>query len=59
VAWVLNLQAMILGLLIAPRRTWRAFRRGRRSGNLYGSASFEESLLDWTVDDLRRATGIR
>ena len=59
VAWVLNTQAMILGLLIAPRRTWRAFVRGRRSGNLYGSASLDESLLDRTVGDLRREVGIR
>ena len=59
VAWVLNAQAMVLGLLIAPRRTWRAFVRGRRSGNLYGSASLDESLLDRTVGDLRREVGIR
>src|SRR5262249_43819635 len=59
VAWVLNIQAMILGLLIAPRRTWRAFQRGRRSGNLYGSATLDESLLDLTVDELRREVGIR
>jgi hypothetical protein len=58
VAWVLNIQAMILGLLIAPRRTWRAFLRGRRSGNLYGSAALDDSLLDRTVADLRRETGI-
>ena len=59
VAWYLNLNAMAIGFVIAPRRTWRAFRRGRRSGNLYGSASLDESLLDWTVADLRRAVGIR
>ena len=59
VAWVLNLGAMAIGFLIAPRRTWRAFVRGRRSGNLYGSASLDESLLDRTVSDLRREVGIR
>jgi len=59
VAWVLNLGAMAIGFVIAPRRTWRAFARGRRSGNLYASASLDESLLDRTVDDLRREVGIR
>ena len=59
VAWVLNLGAMAIGFVIAPRRTWRAFIRGRHSGNLYGSASFDESLLDRTVAELRREVGIR
>ena len=57
VAWVLNLGAMGIGLLIAPLRTWRAFARGRRTGNLYGGV-FEESLLDRTVGDLRRELGL-
>lgn len=51
-AWVLNLGAVAIGMLIAPRRTFRAFLRGRRSGNLYGG-EFHESLLDRTVGDLR------
>ena len=59
VAWGLNLGALAIGLVIAPRRTWRAFVRGRRSGNLYGSASFDEALLDRTVGELRRQVGIR
>ncbi len=50
---------MAIGAAIAPRRTWRAFVRGRHSGNLYGSASFDESLLDRTVGELRREVGIR
>jgi hypothetical protein len=58
VAWILNLGAMAIGLVIAPRRTWRAFMRGRRSGNLYGQRSFDESLLDRTVGELRREVGI-
>jgi hypothetical protein len=59
VAWVLDLVALAIGFVIAPRRTWQAFVRGHRSGNLYGSASFDESLLDRTVDELRREVGIR
>ena len=34
-AWILNLGAFALGLVIAPRRTLRAFARGRRSTTLY------------------------
>ena len=51
-AWVLNGAAVAVGLLIAPRRTWRAFLRGRRSGNLYRS-DYAESLLGRTVGELR------
>jgi len=57
VAWILNLDAMAIGFLIAPHRTWRAFRRGRRSGNLYGG-EYDEALLDRTVGDLRAEIGI-
>ena len=57
VAWVLNLGAMAIGVLIAPRRTWWAFRRGRRSGNLYGG-EYAEALLDRAVGDLRAEIGI-
>jgi hypothetical protein len=52
-AWVLNLAAMAIGLVIAPKRTLNAFARGRRSGNLYRTP-FTETLLDKSVGDLRR-----
>ena len=55
-AWGLNLGAFGLGLLIAPRRSMRAFRRGRRGRRtLYrDQTGFDQSLLDLTVGDLRR-----
>jgi hypothetical protein len=34
-AWILNTGAVVTGLFLAPRRVYRAFRRGRRSTNLY------------------------
>ena len=34
-AWALNLGAFGLGLALAPRRVYRAFLRGRQTGNLY------------------------
>lgn len=36
VAWMLNLAGIAAGMLAAPRRTFRAFVRGRRSRSLYG-----------------------
>lgn len=51
-AWVLNLAGMGAGVLRAPRRTFTAFVRGRRSRSLYGRAF--EPLLDQEVGALRR-----
>jgi hypothetical protein len=52
-AWVLNASAFGFGLVVAPRRTYRAFMRGRRSRTLY-QLGWDESLLDMTVGELRR-----
>jgi hypothetical protein len=50
-AWVLDLGGLIGGLMVAPRRTYRAFVRGRRQQNLYSvpletlqSMPFDEAL---------------
>jgi hypothetical protein len=56
-AWVLNFGALAFGLLATPRRTWRAFVRGRHSRNLYGG-EFRDSLLDDSVDALRQRLGL-
>jgi hypothetical protein len=56
-AWVLNLLAMGFGLVAAPRRTWRAFVRGRNSENLYGR-EFDEALLARNLDDVRAEIGL-
>src|SRR5688500_12571422 len=52
-AWVRSLGAFAIGMLLAPRRTLRAFQRGRRSRNLYAARELDESLLTRTVGDLR------
>jgi hypothetical protein len=44
--------AMALGLVIAPRRTLRAWELGRRTTNLYREG-WSDALLDLTVDELR------
>ena len=51
-AWLLNLLAFPLGLVIAPVRTWRAFRRGRSSENLY-DGPWDETWLDESLGSLR------
>lgn len=53
-AWVLNLGGMAAGMLSAPRRTFRAFVRGRRTQSLYGRQLDE--LLTRTVAEMRAAT---
>jgi ubiquinone biosynthesis protein Coq4 len=51
-AWALNLGAFGLGLALAPRRVYRAFLRGRQTGNLY-SGEFAEWLLSKRVGEIR------
>ncbi len=55
-AWQLNLGGMFGGLLIAPRRTLRAFLRGRHSRTLYGDDL--ETLLESRVAELRERMGV-
>ncbi len=52
-ALVLNLGGYAVGMLIAPRRTFRSFVRGRHSRNLY-RYTFGEELLDRNVGEMRR-----
>jgi hypothetical protein len=57
-AWVLNLLAMSYGLLLCPRRLFRAFLRGHGTSNLYRQ-EFSEDLLQQTVADLRANLHVR
>ena len=51
-AWVLDLAGLLGGLMVAPKRTVRAFLAGRNQQNLYG---FEyEELLNLTVGEARQ-----
>jgi hypothetical protein len=56
-AWLLNLHALVLGLLRAPGATWRAFARGRRTRNLY-RWPYDEALLGARVGDVRAQLGL-
>ena len=51
-AWYINLQGMLMGWVVDPRATWRAWVRGRHSRNLYHEG-ISESLLREQVDSLR------
>jgi len=59
-AWILNFGGFGAGLILAPRRLFRAFLRGRRARtNLYQNG-FDESRLDRvTVGELRDQLGLR
>ena len=56
VAWLLNSSAIGFGLLLCPRRSYRAFLRGRHSRNLYREA-YEPVLLE-DIDALRKRLGL-
>ncbi len=51
--YFLNGGAALVGCVLAPRRTWRAFRRGRSARSLYLAKADYEGLLDMTVGELR------
>jgi hypothetical protein len=56
-AWLLNLGAALIGLLVAPRAVWRAFARGRASRNLY-EREWNDGILDRSLGELRRELGL-
>lgn len=55
-AWQLNLGGLFAGALVAPRRIFQAFRRGRHSRTLYDEDL--ERLLDSGVGDIRQSVGV-
>lgn len=56
-AWLLNLGALGLGVLMDGARMRRAFVRGRNTRNLYGHA-FDDALLGQRVAETRAALGL-
>lgn len=57
-AWVLNLMAAALGLLIAPIRTYRAFAGGKGQTTLYRLALDYDEALALPVKELRARMGL-
>jgi hypothetical protein len=56
-AWGLNLGGMALGMMISPRRTWRAWVRGRQSGMLYRTR-LDDEVLNRRLGDVRSELGL-
>lgn len=56
VAWFLDLAAMPMGAVLAPKRLFKAYVRGRRSDTLYGRPY--QPLLTQTVGQVRTLTGL-
>jgi hypothetical protein len=57
-AWLLNLGAFAVGMVLFPKRLFRAFVRGRRAANLYREGFPEEQLSTKSVGWLREKLGI-
>lgn len=55
-AWVLNLNALGIGVLLAPSRMWQAFRRGSAGRTLYHGDRVED-WLDRPLQDLQADLG--
>lgn len=57
-AWLLNLGAFTVGLVLSPKALFRAFIRGRHARtNLYHSGFADAALPQVTVGELRRQLG--
>ena len=54
--WVLNFAAFTIGLVIAPRRLWRAFVRGRSGTTLYRH-HWRNEYLEWRLSELQAFLG--
>jgi hypothetical protein len=55
--WFINILGLLLGLAVAPRRTWRALRSARGT-TLYRDGISYEAALDMRLVDLRRRLGL-
>lgn len=58
-AWFLNLSALAIGVAIAPCAVFRAFVRGRHTGNLYrATGASRDAILERSVGAARRDLGL-
>ena len=57
-AWILNVAAATIGLVISPRMLVKAWRKGRQEENLY-SREWSDAWLDQKVSDVRRELRIK
>lgn len=57
-AYFLNGGGVCIGLLLSPRRVWRAFRAAKGKRNLYHEPTSYDRLMQMTVDEIRAHLGI-
>lgn len=53
-AWVLDIGSLLMGVCFFPRKTFRAFIRGRRTLNLYGNTYTKEDLLPMKIEEVQK-----
>lgn len=56
--WVLNLFAVGFGMVLAPRRTFRAFVRGRHTRTNFYHGDYYPNVLDKTYDEVKAEIGL-
>lgn len=56
--WVLNLFAVGFGMVLAPRRTFKAFVRGRHTRTNFYHGGYDAKVLDKTVDEVKDEIGL-
>ena len=57
-AWVLNMGGLAAGALFFPKRTWRAFIAGRRSGGAAYALDYDEAMAS-ELDAVKQRLGVR
>lgn len=57
-AFLLDSQGLLIGVFLYPRVTFNAFKRGRRTRNLYQDKMSEEAFLNTSVRELKSHLGL-
>ncbi len=58
IAWTFCLPAALMGLVVCPRRAYRAWRAAEGAHSLLGPNADREALLDLPVGEARRRQGV-
>jgi hypothetical protein len=53
VAWVLDMHAVMIGVLFNPAGVYKAFVKGRRTKNLYSNVFKDEQVMDMPISVIR------
>jgi hypothetical protein len=54
VAWVLDMQAVMIGMLFNPVGVYKAFVKGRRTKNLYRDIFTDDQLMDMPLSTIKK-----